>query len=149
VAHTPGHTEGSVTFLAGDAAFTGDFIFITSVGRPDLAGKADAWTPQLYASLAQAKATWPAETRILPAHYSGNAERSADRSVWMAFGEVHAINEPLRLEDAAQFAAWVSARLKDAPQAYRYIKAINVGLMDVEPHYASELEAGKNECAVG
>jgi glyoxylase-like metal-dependent hydrolase (beta-lactamase superfamily II) len=149
VLYTPGHTEGSVTLLAGDAAFTGDLVFITSVGRPDLAGKAAEWTAQLFDSLTRAKQNWSLETRIFPAHYSGKPERTADHSVWASFGEVRSINEPLRIEDPAEFTAWVNARLKDAPQAYRYIKAINVGLMDVEPHYASELEAGKNECAVG
>ena len=41
-----------------------------------------------------------------------------------------------------------SAKLSDAPHSYRYIKAINVGLMQVDEYQASELEAGKNECAV-
>ena len=45
--HTPGHTEGSTTFVAGDlagdaaVAFTGDFLFVDSIGRPDLAGKTE------------------------------------------------------------------------------------------------------------
>jgi glyoxylase-like metal-dependent hydrolase (beta-lactamase superfamily II) len=57
--HTPGHTEGSVTFLVDDeAAFTGDFIFVASIGRPDLAGKTAEWTEQLWASLATRIARW-------------------------------------------------------------------------------------------
>jgi glyoxylase-like metal-dependent hydrolase (beta-lactamase superfamily II) len=149
VQHTPGHTEGSVTLLAGDAAFTGDFIFVNTVGRPDLADKTEPWTAQLFASLARAKADWPDSTRILPAHYTGRGERNADHSVWASFADVRASNAPLQIEDAAEFSAWVNTRLKEPPQAYRYIKAINVGLMQVDAHQASELEAGKNECAVG
>ena len=36
--HTPGHTPGSVTFLTGDALFTGDTLFCGGVGRTDLYG---------------------------------------------------------------------------------------------------------------
>jgi glyoxylase-like metal-dependent hydrolase (beta-lactamase superfamily II) len=38
VLHTPGHTPGHVTFLAGEMAFVGDLIFAGSIGRTDLPG---------------------------------------------------------------------------------------------------------------
>ena len=38
VLHTPGHSPGSVCFLAGDGLVSGDTIFATSVGRWDLYG---------------------------------------------------------------------------------------------------------------
>jgi glyoxylase-like metal-dependent hydrolase (beta-lactamase superfamily II) len=146
--HNPGHTEGSVTYSAGAAAFTGDFIFVASVGRPDLADKTEEWTGTLFDSLSKAKASWPAETRILPAHYAGKGERQADRSVSGTLGSIVQSNEPLAISDPAQFREWVMTRLSAPPMAYRKIKAINVGLLEVDEHYASELEAGKNECAV-
>ncbi len=148
IAHTPGHTEGSVTLLAGDVALTGDFIFVSSVGRPDLADKTDEWSAQLFESLSRAKSKWPAETRIAPAHYSGNDERNADRSIWGHFRELRSSNEPLAIDDAAQFSSWVTARLVPAPLSYRRIKGINVGLIAVGDDEARELEGGKNECAV-
>lgn len=38
VVATPGHTEGGVCFLCGDALFTGDTLFAGSVGRTDFPG---------------------------------------------------------------------------------------------------------------
>ncbi len=38
VLHTPGHSKGSVTLMAGDVLFTGDTLFCGSCGRTDLAG---------------------------------------------------------------------------------------------------------------
>ncbi len=38
VISTPGHTEGSITLLADNAAFVGDLIVADSVGRTDLPG---------------------------------------------------------------------------------------------------------------
>ena len=50
--HVPGHTLGSVALLAEqDLALTGDFLFVQSVGRPDLGGQGDEWARLLWRSL--------------------------------------------------------------------------------------------------
>ncbi|MCK5489869.1 MAG: MBL fold metallo-hydrolase, partial [Gemmatimonadetes bacterium] len=152
--HTPGHTEGSTTLVAGDlqaaaGAFTGDFLFVDSIGRPDLAGRMEAWVGDLWRSLERARGGWGSEVRLLPAHYAGEGEKNADRTVDRAFGEAREANVTLQIDAEAEFRAWVEANVSKPPEAYPQIKAINVGLEEATPQQADVLEAGKNECAVG
>lgn len=71
VAHTPGHTGGSVVFVlagAGDrpeVLFTGDTLFAGSVGRTDLPGGS---TATLTTSLRAEVLGRPADAVILPGH---------------------------------------------------------------------------------
>jgi glyoxylase-like metal-dependent hydrolase (beta-lactamase superfamily II) len=148
--HTPGHTEGSITYLVEDAvALTGDFVFINSIGRPDLAGKTGEWTEQLWESVQRAKSEWSPEMMIHPAHYASDAERRADRSIGESFGSICATNETLCFSEREDFVRWVSSQSASFPEAYKKIKAINVGLLEVDEAGADELEIGKNECALG
>ncbi len=148
--HTPGHTEGSMTFAAGDeAAFTGDFIFVRSVGRPDLGGRLEEWTPVLWRSLERARREWPAGLRIHPAHYSGADEREPDRTVGRRLDAIAAASEPLRMTSEADFAAWVRSRAGSFPGAYRTIKTLNLGLADATEAEIDALEGGRNACALG
>jgi glyoxylase-like metal-dependent hydrolase (beta-lactamase superfamily II) len=150
IEHTPGHTEGSVCYRMGDdAVFTGDLIFIRSVGRPDLGGKLDEWTPILWKSVSRSLAGWAPGIRVMPAPYASDAEREPDRSVARALARVREGNEPLQLRSETEFVAWVKKKVGSSPDAYRKIKAINLGLLQVWDMEAQELESGKNECALG
>ena len=66
VMHTPGHTPSCITFVAGDAAFVGDTLFMPDYGtaRADFPG-GDAAT--LYRSIQRIFAL-PAETRLFLCH---------------------------------------------------------------------------------
>ncbi len=65
VLSTPGHTRGSVSFLAGDILFCGDLIFEGSIGRTDLKGGS---LTELLASVKREVFTLPDETRLFPGH---------------------------------------------------------------------------------
>jgi hydroxyacylglutathione hydrolase len=77
---TSGHTPGSVCYIGGGYAFTGDTLFEGSIGRFDLpGGDYDA----LRASL-RTLASLPAETKVKPGH--GNSTtigRETERNIYM------------------------------------------------------------------
>ena len=146
--HTPGHTEGSTCFRIGDSAvLSGDFVFVDSLGRPDLAGRAGEWWELLWNSVERARRTWPAGIAVLPAHYSSERERQSDRSVRAAFGTLLETNPALRITDREAFRAWATSKAS-FPEAYRTIKAVNVRIREVSEEEAEVLEVGRNECAV-
>jgi glyoxylase-like metal-dependent hydrolase (beta-lactamase superfamily II) len=42
--YSPGHTIGSTSFVVDNRfLLSGDILFVESIGRPDLAGKAEDW----------------------------------------------------------------------------------------------------------
>lgn len=64
VLSTPGHTEGSVTLLCGDAMFAGDTLFAGSCGRWDLPGGSEgAMLPSL-----RRLAKLEGDYRVCPGH---------------------------------------------------------------------------------
>ncbi|GGB56050.1 MBL fold metallo-hydrolase [Deinococcus soli (ex Cha et al. 2016)] len=88
VRHTPGHTQESLSFLVTDTPrgntpvmyFTGDFVFVGDIGRPDLldeaAGGVDtrfAGARQMFASLRDQFLTLPDGVQVWPAHGAGSA----------------------------------------------------------------------------
>lgn len=150
VMHTPGHTEGSVTYLLEDRlAFTGDFIFVESIGRPDLGGQEEAWAFQLWESVVRAKSEWSPRALVLPAHYASEDERRQDGSVASDFGSLLDGNPALAYDDADAFVSWILENKATFPDAYKKIKALNVGLAPIVESEVEELEVGRNECALG
>lgn len=149
VIHTPGHTAGSVCLrLADGAVLTGDFLFVASIGRPDLAGRCAEWTALLWRSLERARAEWSDRLEVLPAHYAEASERRADLAVASSFGNLRRDNPGLAFAEEGAFSAWVAARCTRFPEAYRRIKSANLGLERISEAEARELESGRNQCAL-
>ena len=65
VMHIPGHTAGSVGFVAAGVLFSGDTLFCGGVGRTDLPG--GSWK-DLEHSIRERILTLPEETIVLPGH---------------------------------------------------------------------------------
>jgi glyoxylase-like metal-dependent hydrolase (beta-lactamase superfamily II) len=150
VRHTPGHTLGSVTMVVDDdLALTGDFIFLNSIGRPDLGGKAREWGEKLWQSLEQARSHWTGDLLILPAHYAGEQERRADRVVAGRFDAIAATNPALQISSHPQFLSWLENHAVPAPEVYRTIKLANLRLVQLAAAEAEIAESGANQCAVG
>jgi glyoxylase-like metal-dependent hydrolase (beta-lactamase superfamily II) len=148
--HVPGHTLGSTALVAADTlALTGDFLFVQSVGRPDLGGQSDAWTAQLWRSLERVRAEWPGDLLVLPAHYASERERRADRSVAARFDVITATNEAASIRDRQAFGDWVAGHATTPPDSYRTIKLANLGLVGLSERDAEILEFGPNQCAIG
>jgi len=147
--HVPGHTLGSLALLADDGlALTGDFLFVRSVGRPDLAGRSESWAKLLWQSLERARQTWPGDLLILPAHYASEAERRADRAVAARFDVISATNTAAAIQDERVFLEWIADHQSSFPDAYRTIKEANLGLVELSDPDAETLESGANQCAV-
>ncbi|MFO8049728.1 MAG: MBL fold metallo-hydrolase [Desulfosudaceae bacterium] len=70
VLHTPGHTPGGICLHGHGQLFTGDTLFVGSVGRTDLPGGSSA---TLLASIQKEIYALPDETVIWPGHDYGPA----------------------------------------------------------------------------
>jgi glyoxylase-like metal-dependent hydrolase (beta-lactamase superfamily II) len=149
VVHVPGHTLGSIALIADDElVLTGDFVFVASVGRPDLGGKAEEWIPLLWRSLERARSEWSGQLLVLPAHYASEQERRDHRTVAARFDSIEATSNAPHVRDENAFKRWIVERTKPFPDAYRTIKLANLGLYSVAPGEAETLEFGPNLCAV-
>ena len=148
--HIPGHTLGNVAYLLdGRHLFTGDSIFLDSIARPDLGGRGETWAPLHHRSLRRLLEL-PDGTTVLPAHFSSLREGGESGLFRATLGELKRANEGLvmaaREED--EFVEYILASLPRFPPEYVEIKRVNAGLKQAGETLASELELGKNVCAL-
>ncbi|MDS0477172.1 rhodanese-like domain-containing protein [Natrinema sp. 1APR25-10V2] len=149
VIHTPGHSEGSVSFAVdGAALITGDTLFHESVGRVELgveAGIEDSDVEQnaatLYESL-QRLLDRPDDILILPAHDPGSPEPPVTATI----AEVKEWNDDLG-RDREEFIRELASDIPDHPPNFERVKRTNVGAESVPADELADLELGPNNCA--
>jgi hydroxyacylglutathione hydrolase len=140
VLHTPGHTPEHLAFLLTDTPatdrpmgiFTGDFVFVGDVGRPDLlekaagiAGTMEAGARTLYASLQRFKEL-PDWLQLWPGHGAGSACGKALGAVPSStVGYEKIANWGLLATSEAEFVAEVLAGQPEPPRYFAEMKRIN------------------------
>lgn len=148
--HIPGHTLGNVVYLVNEKyLLTGDSIFIESVSRPDLGGRGETWAPLHYRAL-ERLLKLPDSTVILPGHFSQLKEANPQGLFAATLGQLKAQNEGLQMVRKGEkaFVEYILSSLPTFPPQYVDIKRVNAGLLLPDEEKASELELGKNICAL-
>jgi glyoxylase-like metal-dependent hydrolase (beta-lactamase superfamily II) len=149
VLHSPGHTPGSTSLLLdGRFLFTGDTIMKTSIGRPDLGGRAEEWAVLLFDTLFERYARLGDETVILPTHAAGIREQDAEGVIRSTLGAARKESDLFRLRELRPFIDHVTSSLPESPERYREIRKVNLGLIDPDEKKRKELEIGKNLCGM-
>ena len=149
VLHSPGHTPGSTSYIIDDKyLISGDTVFIQSVGRPDLGGKAEAWSEMLFDTLTNKIMDLSGDLNVLPGHYMDWTEANSDLVFSNKLAEVIAHNENVYHMDSPKiFTQYIKDNMRKSPDVYGEIRKVNAGWLDVEIDEADTMDLGKNECA--
>lgn len=140
VLHTPGHTPEHISFLltdlpAGDTpvmVFTGDFVFVGDVGRPDLLEKAagikgtrEKGARDMFASLHRFRAL-PDHVQVWPGHGAGSAcGKSLGAVPSSTVGYEKRTNWALRIDDEETFVRELLEGQPEPPKYFAMMKRLN------------------------
>lgn len=141
VMHTPGHTPESISFLVTDygggvtepiGIFTGDFVFVGSMGRPDLLetaagviGSAQDGARQLFQSAERFKKL-PDYLQVWPAHGAGSAcgkNLGAVQSTTVGYEK--RFNPSLQFNEETSFVRYILAEQPETPGYFGRMKTVN------------------------
>ncbi|MEW4489954.1 MBL fold metallo-hydrolase [Thalassoglobus sp. JC818] len=141
VLHTPGHTPESISFMITDQGggadqpmgiFTGDFVFVGSIGRPDLleeaAGLVNTAEPgarDLFHSAEKFKQL-PDYLQVWPAHGAGSAcGKGLGAIPSSTVGYEKLFNPALQFTDEERFVKYILADQPEAPKYFAVMKRVN------------------------
>ncbi len=140
VLHTPGHTPEHISFMITDTAgadqpmgvFTGDFLFVGDVGRPDLLeaaagmmGTAEPGARRQFETVARFK-EMPDYLQIWPAHGAGSACGKALGAIPSStLGYEKLFNPAFQFNDEGKFVKWLLAGQPEAPRYFAQMKKVN------------------------
>ncbi|MBA3659532.1 MAG: MBL fold metallo-hydrolase [Gemmatimonadales bacterium] len=139
--HTPGHTPEHLSFLVTDTTaaadlplgfLTGDFLFVSDVGRPDLleraaglAGSAEAGARALFHSIRQL-GDLPDHLQVWPGHGAGSAcGKSLGAMPQTTLGYERLTNWAFAILDEEAFVRAALAGQPEAPRYFARMKRIN------------------------
>lgn len=147
--HSPGHTIGSTSLIVDQRyLFTGDILFLKSIGRPDLAGKAEEWVNDLRQTLYTLFPTFSDDLVVLPAHFGRISELGEGGKVSARLGELFKTNPGLNIREEVKFRKLVTGNLPPQPNSYLEIRQTNMGKITPSKDEEREMEIGPNRCAV-
>ncbi len=139
VMHTPGHTPESISFVLYDrdqdapmGIFTGDFVFVGDVGRPDLLEKAaglentsEIGGRQMFKSLERFKAL-PDYMQVWPGHGAGSACGKALGAIPSStVGYEKITNWALAYDDEDAFVKDLVSEQPEPPKYFAVMKKVN------------------------
>ncbi|MDZ4781987.1 MAG: MBL fold metallo-hydrolase [Planctomycetia bacterium] len=141
VLHTPGHTPESISFVLTDEGgganepmgiFTGDFVFVGSIGRPDLletaagvTGSAVIGAKQLYHSMRRFREL-PEHLQVWPAHGAGSAcGKGLGAIPSTTVGYENRFNPSLQFQDEQKFVDYILDDQPETPFYFAVIKRVN------------------------
>ena len=146
VIHTPGHTPGSLCFIVNEKyVFTGDILFIESIGRPDLRDKAEEFAEQLYDSLHEKLLRIPADTLVFPTHH-GTTVKPVN-GIFSTTIQKAKQHDVLKLSKE-EFVKQVISMTVPRPMNYQTIIQINKGSIPLIRTDIPDLELGPNRCSI-
>ncbi len=140
VIHTPGHTPEHIAFMITDTAaadqpmgiFTGDFLFVGDVGRPDLleaaagmVGTKEPGARRQFHSVQRFKAL-PDYLQIWPGHGAGSACGKALGAIpSTTLGYEKRFNPAFRFTDEEEFVRWLLDGQPEPPRYFAQMKRVN------------------------
>lgn len=140
VIHTPGHTPEHLTFMITDTAgadrpiglFTGDFLFVGDVGRPDLLEEAagiantrELGARQQFKNIERFK-TMPDYLQVWPGHGAGSACGKALGAIpSTTLGYEKLFNPAFQHDTEDAFVDWLLEGQPEAPRYFARMKHVN------------------------
>ena len=139
--YTPGHTPEHICYLLTDQGggadqpmgiFTGDFVFVGSIGRPDLLeeaagiqGTAEPGARDLFRSI-QRFQELPDYLQVWPAHGAGSAcGKGLGAIPSSTVGYEKMFNPALQYTDEQQFVDYILSEQPEAPKYFAVMKRVN------------------------